>query len=66
MTDYCKGCFTRIVTIGYATVDCNHTPYNDDGKCPCTECIVKVICKYQCSTFIDFQTQCSDDTQKGC
>ena len=42
MTDYCKGC--RIYSSKYKTscVD------NSDGDCPCSECIIKVMCRKAC------------------
>jgi len=34
--DYCKGCFV----VDY----CNYPEYNKNGVCPCTNCLIKMVC----------------------
>jgi hypothetical protein len=43
MKDYCKGC---------AAYDkygiCEMNKFNDNGECPCSECIIKMMCNEAC------------------
>ncbi len=57
MNESCKGC----ATYKYGAVDyeggektCHYHGYNDKGQCPCTECIVKVMCNVNCHAFAKF------------
>lgn len=46
----CKGCLT------YSTSDAKHcSSDNSNGKCPCTTCVIKVMCNDACETFNVFR-----------
>lgn len=52
---YCEGCCV------YKIVDPHHVAcglalQNGEGKCPCTECIVKVMCEVPCEDYLVFRT----------
>ena len=38
---FCKGCDSYSPTSRYF---CSFTEYNEEGDCPCTNCLVKVPC----------------------
>ncbi len=37
MSEYCKGC----LVVDY----CNYVKYNRNGVCPCTNCLIKMVCE---------------------
>ena len=50
--DFCEGCKTL-------KIKCSCTPgdilfRNADGECPCTHCIVKMVCKVTCNDYKRF------------
>jgi hypothetical protein len=53
MNNNCEGCFTYHGD-EYTVGDCTHICYNDDGKCPCTRCVVKPMCKDACVDYDNF------------
>jgi len=48
--NYCEGCDTLTLDAG-----CGANKYNLYGKCPCTKCIVKPMCKKACEPFLLWQ-----------
>lgn len=44
----CEGCTTHKVGEHF---NCSFIADNEDGSCPCTKCIVKVICDEPCDDF---------------
>jgi hypothetical protein len=55
----CKGCFT---------ISCNFYGYNHTGDCPCTDCVIKMMCNTPCDDFTHFRLaiiakEKDDDTQ---
>lgn len=48
MTNYCKGC--RLYSLKYQ-IPCVD---NNDGNCPCTKCIIKVMCRVACREYTLF------------
>jgi len=55
--DNCKGCRSNnyvLDDITFISDRCRYNRSNDEGKCPCTECIVKVMCNDPCREFEDF------------
>lgn len=46
--NYCKGCNTYEY---YNSNDACYVKQNTDGSCPCTNCIVKPMCKLMCDAF---------------
>ena len=55
-TNYCEGCISYSF-IGNDRIHpqlCNYSYFNQDGKCPCTSCIVKVMCTDVCDKYKDF------------
>lgn len=51
MTDYCEGCYTRCVSIKYGNIDCTNVQLNMNGECPCSQCIIKIMCNQACAEF---------------
>lgn len=60
MPEYCKGCITYIVNNRDALTNnddpiiCSYTNHNKDGKCPCSSCIIKMMCEITCDEYEDF------------
>jgi len=53
--DYCKGCATyKVKNSSDKLIPCSYLPDNIDGNCPCTECIIKVMCEHMCDRYISF------------
>jgi len=49
---YCKGCYTLSYVYLYGPkLECTYVRYNKDGQCPCTKCIVKMICQQGCPEY---------------
>ena len=46
MTDWCEGCIT------YLKLTCSSQ--NKEGACPCTECVVKVMCDTNCEIWTEW------------
>jgi hypothetical protein len=44
MKDICKGCSLDILI----NVQCSFISANEEDICPCTECLVKAMCKIPC------------------
>ncbi len=52
----CEGCLT------YSTSDAEHCKDdNSNGECPCTACVIKVMCNDSCKTFNDFRDKALED-----
>lgn len=52
MTIYCEGCRS------YAGIDsmyCSYMKFNQNSKCPCTLCIVKMVCLKACQDWKQFK-----------
>jgi len=47
--DCCKGCATYIGAGEYH--DCAYAEYNKKGACPCSKCVVKVMCVEPCDEY---------------
>ena len=48
----CKGCGSKIhAYTGAKCLFLDRNEDNEDGRCPCTRCIVKGMCKDSCQTF---------------
>lgn len=55
----CVGCYTDThheTRQGTITV-CNIKMLNREGKCPCTRCIIKMVCHDSCDDFDNFRTE---------
>ena len=50
LVEYCIGCHTYL-NEKYGHIDCPYSNDNLDGRCPCTECIVKVMCGNPCEVY---------------
>ena len=50
--NYCKGCITYTREHG-----CHFSAHNDEaeGQCPCSQCIVKVMCENMCVDFMSYK-----------
>ncbi len=60
MTDYCQGCKVYTSGVNWVAV-CSFVYRNSDGECPCSECIVKVMCNRICPALDSFYGDCNDD-----
>jgi hypothetical protein len=45
MKQYCDGCLT------FGGFGCKHSKFNKTGQCPCTNCILKMVCDSPCIKF---------------
>lgn len=52
MNDYCKGCYSYYLR-NYRH-HCSYLRYNPNAECPCSICIIKVMCTTPCSDFLIF------------
>jgi len=51
--EICEGCLTSIVPEDEDHIyPCNNMAYNIDGSCPCTICIVKMVCCEECDDYV--------------
>jgi hypothetical protein len=64
MSDYCEGCLTYNYEDGSGSFGCTHDVYNVRGQCPCTGCIVKVMCTLACVEFDDFRDKNLADLER--
>ena len=52
----CSGCDSFNTTyndyLGDYIEPCFHIPYNENGDCPCTNCLIKVMCGQECDTWV--------------
>jgi len=58
MNELCKGCLTQIYNYeeeGIEDIACESSEFNninyECGICPCTNCIVKIMCDEACGSF---------------
>ena len=50
--EHCKGCSATFYNDALDSMFvCNYTQHNK-GQCPCTECIVKMMCTNTCNSFM--------------
>jgi len=56
--EHCKGC------AGIERI-CAFWQYNPNGECPCTQCILKPMCKMDCKDLKTFVDDGLPDTQSG-
>ena len=55
MNKHCFGCIAYHEVYEFEKdVECSFQFSNIDGLCPCTNCIVKVICNQICDPFVDY------------
>ena len=59
MTDYCDGCFSKHShrKHGVLIQPCCNMGYNDKGQCPCTLCIVKMMCDSSCDDYFNYRLE---------
>jgi hypothetical protein len=50
--DHCEGCCT---SFNSQDESCQLSKHNDSGQCPCSTCIVKVMCEKSCDDFDEFR-----------
>ena len=51
MCEHCRGCIIKI-----DGTSCPYESHNKEGKCPCTECLVKVTCDKICVDYERYST----------
>ena len=50
--NHCIGCSAYIFDDSLSIISyCSFRKYNDNGTCPCSECVVKMMCNDPCSGF---------------
>jgi len=49
--NHCEGCLTTTSKTTY----CTFIFYNNEGQCPCSKCIVKMMCERACYRFMTFK-----------
>ena len=49
--EYCKGCLVPGVD---GDGECFGDGHNENGECPCTNCLVKTMCDGQCDSYGEF------------
>ena len=55
MSDHCKGC----KTYNEHTNKCVAFFPNLKGECPCSNCLVKMICNYGCNNYNEYTVKCN-------
>ena len=58
--EHCKGCPSNTY---YKDGSCKFNAYNDCGQCPCSVCIVKVMCQDVCDDFNKFRIGIIEEIQ---
>lgn len=53
--EHCKGCLSYKIDVDGEEYHCHESQYNDVGQCPCSKCIVKMMCDVPCSDHFDFK-----------
>ena len=56
--NYCEGCFgLDPVFLVLAEGACIYSRFNKYGECPCSTCLVKMMCNNLCEEFIIFKNK---------
>ena len=55
---YCEGC---TVYINESTMIQSCMPYNKTGQCPCSTCIIKIMCKVPCELLEDWTIEMENE-----
>lgn len=54
--NYCEGCFSYIYSTDTGEMlCCMFKVFNDEGQCPCTLCVVKMMCENACNDYHVFR-----------
>jgi len=61
MNESCNGCSMLAIEYNGDLLYCDYIDNNIDGICPCTECIVKVMCQNGCSDYLAYAIRCRKD-----
>ncbi len=56
MDKFCEGC--KIYSYESGDVRCEYIDHNKDASCPCTTCVVKVMCSEECIKFKSYEWGC--------
>lgn len=65
-SDYCNGCCTLTYLNRFDTeTRCTYVDYNNKGQCPCTLCVVKMMCDQHCPFFDVFKKHIDDLKLEG-
>lgn len=51
----CDGCAAYLSTIDPHDISCTHPRQNDKSECPCTICVIKVVCGDPCEDYLKFR-----------
>jgi len=61
---HCKGCTTYkkegTEDVDFSLIYCADRSINIDGDCPCTRCVVKVMCLDPCDDYNDYVSELRD------
>jgi len=52
--EHCKGCSSDSYYGNGFVGSCKFNGYNDSGQCPCSRCIIKMMCNKTCEAFENF------------
>ena len=52
MRNHCEGCYSY--EEGDEIINCEIAPSNNISKCPCSRCLIKVMCKVGCDDFENY------------
>lgn len=54
LSKYCKGCITNN-QFSHEGPYCGIMRFNYNGQCPCSVCVIKVMCEVPCEDFESFK-----------
>ena len=55
INEYCKGCCVYMPDGDPHDIGCTLFDSNNKGQCPCSKCIVKVMCEEPCEDYEQFR-----------
>ncbi len=51
----CNGCFSLWSDQIVGNLNCETAPEYDKSRCPCLECLIKMVCKKECDDFMKYR-----------
>jgi len=57
----CYGCSVYTIEYNGDLLYCDYIDRNIDGMCPCTKCVVKMMCINGCSDHLTYAINCKKD-----
>lgn len=56
-TNECEGCYSYSMNQHYDNDVCSFEQFNENGECPCTECLIKMMCSNGCEEYLGWSNQ---------